>query len=105
MAEVYRARDKRLGRAVALKLVRPVRDGDACGSLCSLLMQEARTLAALSNPGLLTVLDVGEHHGCVYLAMELIDGTTLRDWAKAAPDWRERLRALLEAGVALSAAH
>ena len=105
MAEVYRARDKRLGRAVALKLVRPVREGDACGSLCSLLMQEARTLAALSNPGLLTVLDVGEHHGCVYLAMELIDGTTLRDWANTVADWRERLRVLLEAGIALSAAH
>ncbi len=105
MAEVYRAKDQKLGRTVALKLVRPVRDGEACGSLCSLLMREARTLAGLSNPGLLTVHDVGEHHGCVYLAMELIDGSTLRDWAESVDDWRERLRVLLETGNALAAAH
>lgn len=105
MAEVYRAKDQRLGRDVALKLVRPVKEGEACGSLCSLLMREARTLAALSNPGILTVHDVGEHHGCVYLAMELIDGTTLREWSSTVPDWRERFRILLEAGVALAAAH
>ncbi|HKY38407.1 MAG TPA: serine/threonine-protein kinase [Polyangiaceae bacterium] len=105
MAEVYRARDQRLGRAVALKLVRPVQEGDACGTLCSLLMREARTLATLSNPGILTVHDVGEHGGCVYLAMELIDGTTLREWAGSVSDWRERLRGLIEVGVALEAAH
>jgi serine/threonine protein kinase len=105
MAEVYRARDQRLGRAVALKLVRPVREGEMCGSLCSLLMREARTLAKLSNPSILTVHDVGEHHGCVYLAMELIEGSTLRDWAANVESWRERLRILLETGNALGAAH
>ena len=105
MAEVYRARDQRLGRAVALKLVRPVREGEMCGSLCSLLMREARTLATLSNPSILTVHDVGEHHGCVYLAMELIEGSTLRDWAPGVESWRERLRILLETGTALAAAH
>jgi serine/threonine protein kinase len=105
MAEVYRAKDQRLGRAVALKLVRPVQEGEACGSLCSLLMREARTLATLSNPSILTVHDVGEHEGCVYLAMELIDGATLREWASGVSDWRERLRFLLDAGTALAAAH
>ena len=106
MAEVYRARDQRLGRDVALKLVRTVStEGAACGSLCSLLMREARTMAQLSHPGLLTVHDVGEHFGCVYLAMELIDGTTLREWARTRHGWREELSVLLEAGRALSAAH
>jgi serine/threonine protein kinase len=106
MAEVYRARDQRLARDVALKLVRAVdTEGAACGALCSLLMREARTMAQLTHPGLLTVHDVGEHNGCVYLAMELIDGTTLREWAAGRRDWRERLRVLLEAGSALAAAH
>ena len=106
MAEVYRARDSRLGRDVALKMVRPVQgEGFACGSLCSLLMREARTMAGLSHPGILTVHDVGEHEGCVYLAMELIEGTSLREWAGGVPGWRDRFRVLLEAGRALAAAH
>jgi serine/threonine protein kinase len=106
MAEVYRARDRRLGRDVALKLVRTRDlDGGACGAMCSLLMREAQTMAKLSHPGLVTVHDVGEHGGCVYLAMELIDGVTIREWAQGAQGWRERLRVLLEAGRALAAAH
>jgi serine/threonine protein kinase len=105
MAEVYRARDTRLGRDVALKLVRPVSEGSTCGMLCSMLMREARTLAALSHPGILMVHDVGEHEGCVYLAMELVDGVTLRDWASGVEDFKERMRVLLDAGRALAAAH
>jgi serine/threonine protein kinase len=106
MAEVFRARDPRLGREVALKLVRPLAaEGAACGSLCSLLAQEARTMARLSHPSLMSVYDVGEHHGCVYLAMELVDGTTLREWATDAVDRRARLRALIDAGRGLVAAH
>jgi eukaryotic-like serine/threonine-protein kinase len=106
MAEVYRARDQKLGRDVAVKIVRPVAtEGAACGSLCSLLMREARTMARLSHPGLMTVHDVGEHGGCVYLAMELIDGVTLREWAQEPRPWSERFRVLLEAGRALAAAH
>ncbi len=106
MGEVYRATDARLGREVALKLVRPLLgDGAACGVLCALLLKEARTLAQLSDPGILVVHDVGEHHGCVYVAMELVDGVTLREWASAPRPWRERLQVLLRAGRALSAAH
>lgn len=107
MGEVYRARDVRLGREVALKLVRAVEaEGGACGSLCSLLAREARTLAQLSHPGIVSVHDIGEHDGCVYLTMELLRGATLRTWA-AEPrrDWRVRLEALLSAGRALVAAH
>ncbi len=106
MAEVYRARDPRLGRDVALKMVRAVRsETAACGSLCSLLAREARTLAQLSHPGLLAVHDVGEHEGCVYLAMGLVDGVTLREWVARGPVFGERLAVLVEAGRALAAAH
>ncbi len=106
MAEVYRARDARLGRDVALKLVRAVKnEGTMCGSLCSLLMREARTLAQLSHPGLVGVLDVGEHGGCVYLAMELVEGSTLRNWSTGPHDWRERVRVIVDVGRALASAH
>ncbi len=106
MAEVYRARDVRLGRDVALKVVRAVKtDGAACGSLCSLLMKEAQTMARLSHPGLVGIHDVGEHDGCVFIAMELVLGVTLRAWARGVPEWRERFRVLLLAGRALEAAH
>src|SRR5689334_19766784 len=106
MAEVYRATDQRLGRDVALKFVRTLQnEGAACGSLCSLLMREARTMAQLSHPGILTVHDVGEHGGCVYLAMELVNGTTLREWTKTPRRFSERRQVLLEGGRALAAAH
>lgn len=106
MAEVYRARDQRLGRDVALKLVRTLdTEGAACGALCSLLMREARTMAQLSHPGILTVHDVGEHGGCVYLAMELIEGVTLREWMREPRTFEERLGVLVSAGRALAAAH
>jgi len=107
MGEVYRARDVSLGREVALKLVRAVEaEGGACGSLCSLLAREARTLAQLSHPGIVSVHDIGELGGCVYLTMELLRGVTLRTWAsEPSRDWRSRLEALLAAGRALVAAH
>ena len=107
MGEVYRARDVRLNRDIALKLVRAIdTPGASCGLLCSLLMKEAQSLARLSHPGLLTVHDVGEFNGCAYVAMQLLDGATLRERvATQSPPWRERLDALLAAGEAIAAAH
>src|SRR5678816_1293634 len=82
MGVVYRARDRKLGRDVALKLLRgPAPGTDACGVMCSLLMREAQILARLAHTNLVAVHDVGEFRGCVYVAMEFIDGITLRSWA------------------------
>jgi serine/threonine protein kinase len=107
MGVVYRARDRRLGREVALKLLRgPAPGTDSCGLMCSLLIREAQVLARLSHPALVAVHDVGEYRGCVFLAMEFIDGVSLRRWAAAARrSWRERLDVLLKAGDGLVEAH
>jgi serine/threonine protein kinase len=107
MGEVYRARDSRLNRDIALKLVRAIdTPGASCGLLCSLLMKEAQSLARLSHSGLLTVHDVGEHQGCAYVAMQLLDGVTLREWVATHDEpWRARLELLLAAGEAIAAAH
>ncbi|HTL33724.1 MAG TPA: serine/threonine-protein kinase [Kofleriaceae bacterium] len=105
MGTVYRARDRRLGREVALKLRPASAEGQtSCRILCSLLGREAKVMASLAHPNLVQIFDVGEHRGCVFLAIELVDGTTLREWAPARTR-EQRLRALLDAGRGLAAAH
>jgi serine/threonine protein kinase len=105
MGTVYRARDQRLGREVALKLRPAAAEGQtSCRLLCSLLGREAQTLASLSHPNLLAIYDVGQHRGCIFLALELVDGTTLREWA-ADKSHDQRLHALREAGAGILAAH
>jgi len=76
MGEVYRARDTRLGREIAIKIMPAdlARDPDRL----SRFEVEARTLAALSHPNILSVFDVGTHEGQPYLALELLQGDTLR---------------------------
>jgi len=108
MGVVFRARDTRLGREVAIKLLRGIAEpGTArCQSLCSMLFREAQSMAQISHPNLVTVFDVGEFGGCLYVAMEYVDGQTLREWAfEAGRTWRERLDALLAAGRGLAEAH
>jgi len=107
MGVVYRARDRRLGREVALKLLRgPAPGTDACGLMCSLLVREAQAMASVSHRNLVAVHDVGEFRGCVFVAMEYVDGVTLRRWAADAPRrWQDRLGVLLQAGEGLVGAH
>ncbi len=70
MGEVYKARDSRLGRYVAIKT--------ALGSFGERFEQEARAIAALNHPNICTIHDVGEQGGTRYIAMELLEGTTLQ---------------------------
>jgi len=78
MGEVYRARDSRLQREVAVKVL-PVGRLEDAGALRR-FEQEARTLAALNHPNLLTVFDVGTTgDSALYLVTELLDGATLRE--------------------------
>ncbi|HEY8055189.1 MAG TPA: protein kinase [Terriglobales bacterium] len=78
MGEVYKARDTRLQREVAVKVLPLGREEDA-GALRR-FEQEARTLAALNHPNLLTVFDTGTTaQGALYLVTELLDGATLRE--------------------------
>src|SRR3954451_22564422 len=75
MGEVYRARDTRLGRDVAIKTLRPGRiDAD----LRRRFEREARTIAGFDHPNLLTIFDVGSEQDTEYLVTELLRGETLR---------------------------
>jgi serine/threonine protein kinase len=77
MGEVYRARDPRLGREVAIKLV--ATEGEPSPDRLRRFETEARAAAALSHPNVVTVFDVGTHEGHPYLVLELLEGKTLRE--------------------------
>ena len=77
MGEVYLARDSRLDRRVAIKVLPESHAADA--EFRSRFEQEARTIAALNHPHICTVYDVGHHQGSDYIVMELIEGTTLAE--------------------------
>jgi eukaryotic-like serine/threonine-protein kinase len=75
MGEVYRARDTRLNRAVAIKVL-PQGIADDPGRMAR-FEQEARSIAALNHPNILAIYDVGMQNGTSYLVMELLEGETL----------------------------
>jgi serine/threonine protein kinase len=77
MAEVYRARDGRLQRDVALKVVGANFYAD--DEFMARLEQEARLAGSLNHPNILAVHDVGVHEGCPYVVTELLQGETLRE--------------------------
>src|SRR5438034_6971142 len=77
MGEVYRARDSRLARHVAVKVL-PT-DESAGADRLSRFEQEAKAAGALNHPNLLTVFDTGRHEGAPYIVFELLEGETLRE--------------------------
>lgn len=81
MGEVFRARDTRLGREVALKVLPAEVSSDA--DRLRRFEQEARTASALNHPNIVTIHDVGSVDGTAYLAMELVGGQTLREFLAA----------------------
>src|SRR6266436_67613 len=76
MGEVFRARDERLGRDVALKLIRPA--SSANPDHLRRFELEARAAAALNHPNIVAVYDVGINDGTPYIVCELLEGKTLR---------------------------
>jgi eukaryotic-like serine/threonine-protein kinase len=99
MGDVYAARDPELDRRVAIKLLRSPRSG-------ARLLREARALARLAHPNVVAVHDVGIFEERSFVAMELVEGTTLRAWMEERPrPWREVLDVFVPAGRGLSAAH
>ncbi len=105
MGVVLSAYDPRLDRKVALKLVRSLQ-GEGAQELEARLLREAQAVARLSHPHVITVFDVGTVAGRLFMAMEFIEGRTLRQWLKAQPrSWREVLAVFLKAGEGLAAAH
>jgi tetratricopeptide (TPR) repeat protein len=104
MGEVYRARDLRLRREVAIKVLPPhlTADDDARERL----EREAIAAAALDHPFICKVFEIGEHADALFVVMELIPGETLQSrLAAAALPWDEGLRIAGEIAEALEAAH
>jgi len=77
MGEVYRAKDLKLGRDVAIKVLPAGFASDPERLLR--FEQEARAASALNHPNIITIHDIGQHEGIPYIAMELVDGKTLRE--------------------------
>ena len=77
MGEVYRARDTRMGREVALKVLPASYAADP--DRLHRFEREARTAAALNHPNVLVLFDVGTHDGSPYLVSELLEGATLKE--------------------------
>ena len=104
MGVVYAAYDEELDRRIALKVVRPGAGRHAVSQ--ARMLREARAIAQLSHPNVVQVHDVGEFGGQIFLALELVRGQTLVEWAEAG---RRDLAAILEvyiqAGRGLAAAH
>jgi Tfp pilus assembly protein PilF len=93
MGEVYRARDLRLGREVAIKTVN--------APYSERFEHEARAISALNHPHICTLYDVGSFQGTRYLVMELIDGQPLR----GPLPWKDAVRHVADVCDALAAAH
>ncbi len=102
MGIVYRAYDPQLARPVAIKVVRRAGD-DAAGR--ARLVREAQALARLSHPNVCHVYDVGTEGDEVWVAMELIDGVSLRQWAEQHRERDPLLEVLLGAAEGIAAAH
>ncbi len=103
MGVVYRARDPRLDRVVAIKLVR---HSSASSSSGIRLLREAQAMARLRHPNVVPIFDVGPVGGTVFLAMPLLDGGTLRSWLRDRPrSFDAILDRFVAAGRGLAAAH
>jgi hypothetical protein len=104
MGEVYRARDTRLGRDVAIKVLPAdfARDADRLRRF----ELEARAVAALSHPNIVALFDIGTHDGAPYLVSELLEGRTLREVSSGGPmPVRQAAEMAVQIARGLAAAH
>ncbi|MBZ5710205.1 serine/threonine-protein kinase [Nannocystis pusilla] len=108
MGTVYAAYDEDLDRKVAIKLVRAGSTPQPDRSRARML-REAKLTAQLSHPNVITVHEVGEHAGQIFIAMEFVRGQPLDRWLLQAdprrPDWRSVIAVFAQAGAGLVAAH
>ena len=104
MGEVYRARDTRLDRIVALKVLPPEIAHDETAR--ARFEREARAISALNHPNICTLFDVGNENGVSYLVMELIEGQTLAELIARGPlSLSDAVRYAIEIATALDRAH
>src|SRR5216683_5959888 len=104
MGEVYRARDTRLGRDVALKVLPAAFAGNA--DRLRRFEHEARAASLLNHPSILSIYDVGTHDGSPYVVSELLEGETLRERiGGTAQPQRKAIDYALQVAHGLAAAH
>lgn len=104
MGEVYRARDARLDRIVAIKVLPTSYSADT--DRLQRFVQEARAAAALNHPNILSIFDIGEEHGAPYIVSELLEGQTLRERIRSGPlSSRKATEYALQVVRGLAAAH
>ena len=104
MGEVYLAQDTRLGRLVALKMLPPAFTDDQ--ARMRRFQQEARAVSSLNHPNILTIYEIGEADGVHYIAMEYVDGLTLRQhMSETQMTLGEALDIGVQISTALAAAH
>ncbi|MCX4242593.1 protein kinase domain-containing protein [Paraliomyxa miuraensis] len=104
MGVVFEALDERLDRKVAIKLLHG-RAGET-EHAHERMIREARAMAKLSHPNVVQVHEVGDYAGRIFVAMEYVQGRTLRQWLEDAPrSWKDVLEIFRLAGQGLAAAH
>jgi Tol biopolymer transport system component len=104
MGEVYRARDARLGREVAIKVLPAERAADP--DRRRRFEQEARSASALNHPNILTIHEIGTEGEITYIAMELVEGRTVRELVASGPlPTRKLLDVAAQTAEGLSKAH
>ena len=104
MGVVYRARDDRLSRDVAIKVLPPALSRDSVR--LRRFEQEARAAAALNHPNILAIYDIGTEDGAPYIVAELLEGESLHDRLRAGPlAVRQAIDVALQVALGLAAAH
>jgi tetratricopeptide (TPR) repeat protein len=102
MGVVYAAFDPELSRKLAIKVLHATDEPETARQR---LAREAQALARLSHPNVVQIYDVGTHERAVWVAMEFVDGETLRQWTATPRTWREIIAVLRDVGRGLAAAH
>ena len=105
MADVYKAKDQRLSRFVAIKVLKPEYSSDR--SFVNKFRGEAQSAAGLSHPNIVNVYDVGEDSGLYYIVMELVEGITLKRFIekKGKLEIKEAVGITIQIAQGMEAAH
>ncbi|MCE9574573.1 MAG: protein kinase, partial [Deltaproteobacteria bacterium] len=103
MGVVFRATDTLLDRPVALKVLHPITS--RLGAARARLQREAQALARLTHPNVVAVYEIGSAGDELFVAMELVEGTTLREWMRVPHPWREVVAMFIAIGRGVAAVH